>query len=176
MSIISSIMSNKAHTNCDIYISSDFNVYILKFDLHELTNAYIEMMFSNKFLPVITRPTRVTHQSATLIDHIFVNSKAKNHIAGIILNSTVDHLPTFYIEDCNEKPQIPTSYLTRLINKESIESFENILRPYNWVNILDEENPEIAYSNFFNILEGARDMAFPEVMIKPTKNKFSHEP
>ena len=155
---------------------SDFNVDILKFDLHELTNSYVEMMFSNKFLPVITRPTRISHQSATLIDHIFVRSKAKYHIAGILLNSASDHLPTFYIEDCNEKPQLPTPYATRLINKESLESFENILRPVNWTNILKEENPERAYANFFNLLDDARAMAFPEVMIKPSKNKFSHEP
>ena len=69
--IILGLKSNKSHKSCDIQILSDFNVNIFNFAQHELTNTYLESMFSAGLLPVITRPTRIHHMSATLIDHIF---------------------------------------------------------------------------------------------------------
>ena len=69
--IILGLKSNKSHKSCDIQILSDFNVNILNFAQHELTNTYLESMFSAGLLPVITRPTCIHHMSATLIDHIF---------------------------------------------------------------------------------------------------------
>ena len=72
-SIIEKILSNKNHAKCDIQILGDFNVNMLNFESHGLTNNYINMLISKSFLPLITLPTRIKHQSATLIDHIWKN-------------------------------------------------------------------------------------------------------
>ena len=77
---IQNLRSDKRHKNCEIQIVSDFNVNILNFAQHELTNTYLETMFSNSLLPVITRPTRIHHTSASLIDHIFVSNKSNRHV------------------------------------------------------------------------------------------------
>ena len=76
--IILSLKSNKIHKNCDFQILSDFNVNILNFAHHEATNTYLESMFSLGLLPVITRPTRLHHTSATLIDQ----TKLKHTLLG----------------------------------------------------------------------------------------------
>ena len=104
--IIQNLKSNKSHKNCDIQILSDFNVNILNFAHHELTNTYLESMFSAGLLPVITRPTRIHQTSATLIDHIFESNKANRYIAGIIISSLSDHFPTFYIEQLKTEKNI----------------------------------------------------------------------
>ena len=44
--IIQSLKSNRNHKNCEIQIVSDFNVNILNFAQHELTDKYLESMFS----------------------------------------------------------------------------------------------------------------------------------
>ena len=44
------------------------------------------------FLQVITRPTRVTDHSATIIDHIYTNQIHKMHSCGIITFDISDHL------------------------------------------------------------------------------------
>ncbi len=51
----------------------DFNLDLLKFQTHRKTNDCIESMISKGYLPLITKPTRVTTYSATLIDHIYSN-------------------------------------------------------------------------------------------------------
>ena len=62
------------------------------------------MLFANNILPVITKPTRVTDHTATLIDHIYTNS-VQNLTAGILTIEVTDHLPIF----CIAKAQlIPT--------------------------------------------------------------------
>ena len=52
-------------------------------------------MVNNEQWPTITRPTRITQRSATLIDNIFVSSKLhRNFDSMIILDDISDHLPT----------------------------------------------------------------------------------
>ena len=63
---------------------------MLNFETHGLTNDYINYLFYNSFLLMITLPTRIKHKSATLIDNIY-NS-------GIIISSLSDHFPVFYFE------------------------------------------------------------------------------
>ena len=60
--------------NKSCYILGDMNINILNQETHTKTGQFVDIMFSNSFLPVITRPTRVTVTSATLIDHIFTNA------------------------------------------------------------------------------------------------------
>jgi hypothetical protein len=61
----------------------DFNIDLLKYNSHEKTNNYVDNLFSNGFLPIITKPTRVTTSSATLIYHICTNNLNQMLTAGI---------------------------------------------------------------------------------------------
>ena len=84
--IIDKILNDKNHAKCDVQIVSDFNVNMLNFESHGQTNDYINNLISNSFLPVITLPTRINHQSATLIDHIWTNKVCSNYNAGILIS------------------------------------------------------------------------------------------
>ena len=55
----------------------------------------LETYFSAGFIPTITRPTRITHDSATLIDNIYVKCKQLgNNIVSCILTADIsDHFP-----------------------------------------------------------------------------------
>ena len=47
-------------------------------------------------LPTITKPTRITHNTATLIDNMYVKLKDHSNIySGIIQTHISDHLPVF---------------------------------------------------------------------------------
>ena len=56
------------------YITGDFNINLLNADSHIPSSEFLELMYSNLFLPIINRPTRVTHSTATIIDHIYCNN------------------------------------------------------------------------------------------------------
>ena len=57
--------------NKTIYIMGDCNINLLNSDTHDPTGSFLDTMYSNMLCPLITRPTRVTANSATLIDNIF---------------------------------------------------------------------------------------------------------
>ena len=85
--------------NKESYVMGDFNIDLLKFQSHEKTKYFIESMLTTGYLPVITKPTRVTDHSATLIDHIYSNSKSLNYKSRIVglITDVADHFGTFYV-------------------------------------------------------------------------------
>ena len=56
-------------------IIGDFNIDLIKFDLNDNTNAYLNTVLKNSFIPTILLPTRVTSHACTLIDHIYYLSR-----------------------------------------------------------------------------------------------------
>ena len=52
---------------------------------------------SSMFLPMITKPTRITKSTATLIDSIFSNDNKNSYFNGILYSDLSDHLPVFSI-------------------------------------------------------------------------------
>ena len=53
------------------------------------------MLESDGVFQLITKPTRVTKNSASLIDHIFTSALCNSIFPGIILNDTSDYFITY---------------------------------------------------------------------------------
>ena len=149
---------------------------MLNFETHGLTNDYINALISKSFLPVITLPTRIKNQSATLIDHIWTNKLCNIYKSGIIINSLSDHFPVFYIEEGRHKKTELPDKLTRKINSITIPAFCDLLKSASWRNVINENNPETAFNNFFETFNSARDISFPEIKTKCRLTKFKHSP
>ena len=56
------------------YIMGYFNLDLLNTDLHSDTNEFINALFSHFLYLLISKPTRLTSHSGTLIDNIFTNN------------------------------------------------------------------------------------------------------
>ena len=67
-----------------VYLMGDFNINLLNKDTHCHTKDFVNILTSHSMYPSITRPTRITSKSATLIDNIFTNSKTCQ-TSGIII-------------------------------------------------------------------------------------------
>ena len=65
--LLQSVNNNKS-----IYLCGDLNFDLLKRQNHQGTNDFLELLYSYGLFPTITKPTRITSISATLID-IFTN-------------------------------------------------------------------------------------------------------
>ena len=59
--------------NKQIVLGMDQNLDFLKSTTHNFTHNFLDVTLNNGLLPSITRPTRVTQQSATLIDNIYIS-------------------------------------------------------------------------------------------------------
>ena len=78
------------------YILGDLKIDLFKTEEHPQTSNYWDILYSHSLFPLITKPTRVIGNSATLIDHIFAKiifSQVTDvtHTQGIICTSIADH-------------------------------------------------------------------------------------
>ena len=55
------------------YLMGDFNIDLIKVDTHNQTKDFVHSLYTNAFYPTISKPTRVTEHSATLLDTIITN-------------------------------------------------------------------------------------------------------
>ena len=78
-------------------IMADFNIDLLTTDTNHQTADFIHNMFTHMFCPTISKPTRVTNYSATLIDNIITNIHEYPIKSGILYNEISDHFPIFNI-------------------------------------------------------------------------------
>ena len=85
------------------------NIDLLKHHAHQQTGRYLDMLFSHDLLPVITKPTRITSHTATLIDHIYTNT-VNSLVSGILTIDISDHLPVFCMTDIKVKKQKQKMY------------------------------------------------------------------
>ena len=67
------------------------------------THDYVDAMFSNSLIPQITKPTRITPTTATLIDNIYSNDilGEYNQLQGMLCSDSSDHLPIFILTPLN---------------------------------------------------------------------------
>ena len=67
------------------------------------THDYVDAMFSNYLIPQITKQTRITPTTATLIDNIYNNDilDENNQLQGILCSDSSDHLPIFILTTLN---------------------------------------------------------------------------
>ena len=80
-----------------IYLMGDFNIDILQYAVNDIAQSTVNALYSNFYIPLIHRPTRVTRSSATLLDNIFTNQFDMSIVSGLLYCDISDHLPVFQI-------------------------------------------------------------------------------
>ena len=162
------------------YIMGDFNINLLKYDCCNFANHFFNQLSSSGYMPLITKPTRITKSTATLIDNIFTNNLSRTeHSSGILINDISDHLPIFTITEYNILDQHGTMtesnrYSTRKISTKSLESFSRKLQSFDWRSVLSKNDPTESYTVFLEEFFGLYDRFFPIKNNKSNSSKRSN--
>ena len=153
----------KEHKLC--YIMGDLNIDFLKSDDHKSTGALLDVLYSYNVFALITKPTRVTEKTATIIDHIWTNNfdVDTHHIQGILCTSMTDHYAIFHIAGNithdNIVNDLPT--LRRDIGHKSIKKIIDEMKIISWQSVLDENITHLAYSKYHEIVSPEYNACFP---------------
>ena len=130
---------------------------------------FIESLFAFSFLPMITKPTRITAHSATLIDNIFTNNTTVSSKNGLIISDISDHLPIFSIVFGDYLRKDSNSFTIRDTSEKRVNEFRHKLENTNW-DFSDQANnandPNTAYNIFIDKYTGLFDACFPFKTIK----------
>ena len=84
--------------NTHLILGMDHNLDLLKCNNHTATWKFLDMMLDNNMILTITRPTRITQQSATLIDNVFISEVLqRNFDSAVLIDDMSDHLPSLVL-------------------------------------------------------------------------------
>ena len=121
---------NEGNPNTNLVIGLDHNMDLLKHKTHRPTRSFVETIYQVGMAPLITKPTRIAHRSATLIDNILASHKLlDNTEQGIICDNTSDHLPCYtLIQDLYLKKMEAQTITTRDLRVANIEALKGKLK------------------------------------------------
>ena len=128
----------------------DFNIDLLKFQRHDKTKYFIESMLTTGYLPVITKPTRITDHRP-LLDHIYSNSKSQNYQSGIIITDVADHFGTLYVSRKKSPITVSNYKYIREMKIENVIHFKQILSATDFSPVLACDGPNEAYNKFIYV-------------------------
>ena len=153
------------------YFVGDLNVDLLKHESHQSTVAFLDSFYSYNVFPLITKPTRVTRESASLIDHVLTNNFDINskHVQGILCTSISDLYAIFHIAGnagITSADDIPV--LKRNFTQNNMTRFTNEMENVDWEFIKHIDDTQRAYSMFHNLLIEKNNSCFPLKSIKKT--------
>lgn len=95
------------------------------------TKTYFNQLFENSFIPSLNLPIRISHHSATLIDHIIVKIPHRHiqnkYSSCNLFNNICDNLPNFTLLNI-KMPPIQNRPYVRTFSRENIELFTNYIQ------------------------------------------------
>ena len=126
------------------------------------------------FHPLISRPTRITSNTATLIDNIFTNNIHNCTTSGLLFNDLSDHLPIFVV-DVDEfwsDDHSNQSVMYRDKNPTNMTKFSDQLGSVDWSVVENFNDPKIAYTTFHTKFKEIYNCCFPLKKVKSNAEKF----
>lgn len=83
----------------------DCIINLLNLQNEKEINNFIEIMYDKGYHPLITKPSKFSRKSSTIIDNIFYNN-LKETVNGLIVSDVSDDLPVFAAFDCEKKTDV----------------------------------------------------------------------
>ena len=151
------IVKSDKHT---CYLLGDLNINLLWHNVHRQTKDFLDIMYSNGFIPLINRPTRVTAETATIIDHIYTNylNTTRMTAQGILVTDITDHYPVFHFSQPfgNSQSNLDDGFFyTRRITQCNMKLFKYLVSQVNglryWTN-LDVMMPLLLFTVSLNLV------------------------
>ena len=159
------------HKEC--LIGLDHNMDLLKSHVHSNTNKFLEKTLKQNMLPVITRPTRITKSTATLIDNIMLSKALQIEFESkIIINDMSDHLPCFVcIDGLQFKRRKSQAILGRKLSDKNVGKISQDLKEIDWHEKLEKMNVNESMEHLHDVLLNKLDEHAPIRQLNKSKRK-----
>ena len=168
------ILLNKITTeNKELILGTDHNLDLLKSHNHGQTSAFLDLNLDHGIFPTITRPTRLTHTSTTLIDNILITESMLNRYESrILIENISDHLVSILkVRDLMIKNNTQIEIEYRDMSRQGLDRLKEELDRTDWYRELPDESPlDDNMAKFNHLLQTNCDHFLP---IKQSRIKAS---
>ena len=166
---LAEILKILSSENKIVYLIGDYNIDLLKTDVHSHSSEFLDTLLSNNFIPLINKPTRDNGKTATIIDNIFTNEFSDNkYYQGIIFSDISDHFPIFHINENTgiDKAMQDNTTWKRDVTIRNINNFVGDCVAIDWDFVCCYNDTQLAYTEFHNTLSEIYEKHFPIKKIK----------
>ena len=125
---------------------------LLKSSTHKPTQKFLDIILDNGLLPSITRLTRITQQSATLIDNIFISGILQQNVdSTILVHNISDHLPIITLmKQTNMVDKNSIEFQSRKLTNRKIETIKQNLQNIDWDGHLNSNDCKIDHEDLIS--------------------------
>ena len=175
---INMILSTSLKEKKEIILGMDHNLDLLKSGTHGQTQLFFTDLLEKNIYPTITRPTHICHNTATLIDNIFVSRNLHKYFeSAIILDDISDHLPLLVLlKQTKLLDNKPINFESRKLNENTIMLIKQKLFQINWTRLLNATNCSENFDLFSSKLNKIMDSVSPLVKVKISAKRKYREP
>ena len=169
-------LENQSLNGKSLFLVGDFNINLLQHNVDAHVDDFLNLLLSFSLLPLITKPTRVTESSATLIDNIFSNLQPFP-LSTIVVSDLSDHFPVYTTIPLGKNPVVTQKNIyVRRNTPENINQFREALLATNWSDVLLNQCDESAFDIFMNRFLSLYDANIPVVKCKNNRRKTPRLP
>ena len=164
------------HSKKHTIIAGDFNMDLIKYESTAEFQDLINVMANHGFVQIISRPTRITDSSATLLDHVYTNNLDNTISSNIITLDLSDHLGTLTKISLGNssshsknapiinKPSSNSHQSTslRVFNEASNAKFQELVNGQNWTSHLESGlDAQAQFDKFLAAYTNVYNTAYP---------------
>ena len=172
--LVSSVMNEKK----ELLIGSDQNLNLIKANEDKNIQNFLDINYSYGLLPVIVRPTRITYDTATLIDNFYTSNK-DSHKSAILLADISDHFPVFICFDKKKKIAKRNKMINFTVNKindQQLTEINNDLKLIDWNSNLSCCDVNESYAIITSSINECVKKHSQEKVVNISTKKVIHEP
>ena len=162
--------------NKQVFIIGDFNINSLNYDSHTPKFDFMNTLLSYNFLPCIAHPTRISNNSATVIDNIFTNLTNSKITSGNILTHISDHFPQFLILETTNFSHKKQELLKRDYSSFNENSFLNDFTIIDFNYLRDDNDINYIYNKFLEDITSLVDKHVPLIRCTNRESKLKTKP
>ena len=175
--ILNNTLAKLKKSKHEIVHGMDHNLDLLKSHCHAPTHQFLDSILEKDCIPTITRPTRITKSTATLIDNFVVGRNIFTiQKSGIIINDLSDHLPCIMtIPNLLKKKNDYTEFVSHKIDNKHLNQIIETLN-LDWTSYLDKCDTEKAFHLFHSKVSQTLESYTEEKLIKISNKCIIKEP
>ena len=145
---INNILDKLSKRNKTVFVLGYFNIVLLNYDQHLITNQFLDSLSCHMLLPHIEQKKKKRNNPKTLIGNICSNVITPINISGNNTATISDHLPQFLIapDIFSNLPSIKLDIFQRDWSKFDQENFILGYLSVDWENLIKSNNGNVDQS------------------------------
>ena len=174
------------HGKKHVCLVGDLNIDLIQHDSDRSAQELVDNMASCGFLQLISRPTRITDHSATLIDHVFTNNLENTLSCNVITIDLSDHLGTSISISLGNSTTKAVKFSRkenestgrRIYNEACNLKFSELIGAQNWDAVLTDStlDASIQFEKFLTIYNGIYEEAYPLMKSRNLRRNERRDP